>query len=219
VQIDEAALYLHVTVATVQRWVRQGLLPPSPAEGEPFARDELERWARERGLPYGTSAPRAPERAERLLSSAIARGAVRSGVAAPTASAAIAAAVDAAPDLEEPDRARLLDEVLERERLASTALGHGIALPHPRKPLAGVLADPVVTVVHLRDAVDWAALDGEPVRVAVLLLSPSAPVHLQLLSRVSLVLRQEGVPEWLASGPEPDAIVERVRAIEEGFGR
>lgn len=218
-QLDEAALYLHVTAATVERWVRQGLLPPSPTEGQPFDRDELERWARERGLPHGTTAARAPERAERLLSSAIARGAVRRDVPAANASRAIHTAVAAVPGLDEPDRAHVLDAVLERERLASTALGHGIALPHPRQPLAGVLADPIVTVVHLQDAVDWAALDGEPVRVAILLLSPSAPVHLQLLSRVSLALRQEGVPEWLATGPGSDAIVERVREIEESFGR
>ena len=217
-QPTEAADYLHVTTATVERWVRQGLLPHGSTAGEPFDRDELERWACERGLPHGTSAARAPERAERLFSSAVARGAVQLGVAATTASEAITAAVTAAPGLDEPERARLLDDVLARERLASTALGRGIALPHPRQPLVGLLADPVVSIVQLADPIDWASLDGAPVRVAMLLLSPSAPVHLQLLSRVSLALRQDGMAAWLADGPDADALVQRVRSIEESFG-
>lgn len=218
-RLAEAAKFLNVTEATLERWVRQGLVAMGPSGTEPFSRADLERWARERGLPYGDTTARAPERAERLFASAVARGSVRRDVRAANASEAIRAAIWATPGLDQEDRVGVLARVLDRERLASTALGRGIALPHPREPLAGLLADPVVTILHLHAPLDWAALDGEPVRVAVLLLSPSAPVHLQLLSRVSLVLKQPGVTEMLHAGAAAQDLVARLREIEEGVSR
>ncbi len=218
-ELSEAARLLHVSEATLQRWVRQGLMPASGDADDPFRVDELRRWADERGLPFGESSARTPQRAERMLSSAVGRGAVLRGVTAANASEVVEHLVRAVPDLEADERALVLERVLDRERLASTALGHGVALPHPRAPVAGLLADPVVVVAHLRRPVDWAALDGVPVHTALLLLSPSAPVHLQLLSRVSHALKQPGVDAWLAAGTTQAEFVERVRAIEEASGK
>ena len=68
-------------------------------------------------------------------------------------------------------------------------VGHGVALPHPRKPPKHLFAEPVISVCFPDVPLDWAALDGEPVSCVMLLLSPSAPVHLQILSRVAFALR------------------------------
>ncbi|WP_423905731.1 PTS sugar transporter subunit IIA [Candidatus Spongiihabitans sp.] len=72
----------------------------------------------------------------------------------------------------------------DRERLGSTALGKGIALPHGR--IAG-LAQPVIAIAKLENPVDYDAPDGMPVWLAVCLLVPAEAndVHLNLLATLA----------------------------------
>ncbi len=82
----------------------------------------------------------------------------------------------------------ILERVREREALGSTGFGQGAAIPHARIP---GLAAATVVVARLAGGVDYGALDGEPVDVAVLLLSPkgAGADHLKALARISRVLR------------------------------
>jgi PTS system nitrogen regulatory IIA component len=209
----EAARLLNVTEATLMRWVRQGLLRSLDGRGQRFEQTELERWARQRGLPLGSAPRPRPAPPEDLLAAAVERGAVASGVVPATASQAIEIAVRALPGLDDQARRHLLGEVLERERMASTALGNGFALPHPRKPPGELIDQAMVSVVFPDVPLDWAALDGEPVHTVFLLLSPSAPVHLQILSGVARSLRTPELPSFLRERPSRARLLERLRAL------
>jgi PTS system nitrogen regulatory IIA component len=209
----EAAHLLNVTKATLTRWVRQGLLRSLDGRGQRFERTELERWARQRGLALGAAPRPHPAPPEDLLTAAVERGAVTAGAKPATASEAIEIAMGALPGLDDPAHQHLLGEVLERERMASTGLGHGVALPHPRKPPGGLIDQAMVSVVFPDVPLDWAALDGEPVHTVFLLLSPSAPVHLQILSAVARSLRTPELPSFLRERPSQERLVERLRAL------
>jgi nitrogen PTS system EIIA component len=82
----------------------------------------------------------------------------------------------------------ILERVREREALGSTGFGQGAAIPHAR--IAGLKAVMAV-VARLERGVDYGALDGEPVDIAVLLLSPedAGADHLKSLARISRALR------------------------------
>jgi len=209
----EAARLLNVTEATLMRWVRQGLLRPADGRGGRFERTELERWARQRGLPLGAVPRPRPAPPEDLLAAAVERGAVTAGVKLATALEAIEIAVGALSDLDDQAHRHLLGEVLERERMASTGLGHGLALPHPRKPPGGLIDEAMVSVVFPEVSLDWAAVDGEPVHTVFLLLSPSAPMHLQILSGVARGLRSPELPSFLRERPSQARLVGRLRAL------
>ncbi len=87
----------------------------------------------------------------------------------------------------------IFDALLERERLGSTGVGSGIAIPHAR--LAG-LAKPCAVFLRLDRPIDFESIDERPVDLLFLLLSPSATVgmdHLKALSRVSRLLRDGDV--------------------------
>ncbi|MDR2069073.1 MAG: PTS sugar transporter subunit IIA [Spirochaetaceae bacterium] len=89
------------------------------------------------------------------------------------------------------DKKLLLDAVLEREALMPTTVGHGIALPHPRNPL---LTDPqaqFVSIAFLKQPVDWKALDGEAVHTMILIVSASAKLHLDTLSKINFFCQQD----------------------------
>jgi PTS system nitrogen regulatory IIA component len=83
--------------------------------------------------------------------------------------------------------AELQAALAEREALAPTTLGHGVAIPHGVHP---GLQRVVAVLGRSRSGVDFAAPDGEPVRLFVVLLRPpdAANAHLKALARVSRVL-------------------------------
>lgn len=93
-----------------------------------------------------------------------------------------AAAITGLPERE------IFDTVLQRERLGSTGVGNGIAIPHGKlagvKQITGVFA-------RLEQPVDFEALDDEPVDLVFLLLAPegAGADHLKALSRIARVLR------------------------------
>lgn len=82
----------------------------------------------------------------------------------------------------------ILDGVRQREMLGPTGFGQGAAIPHAR--LAGLAAVTAI-LARLDSSVDYGALDGDPVDIAVLLLSPESAGadHLKALARISRALR------------------------------
>ena len=84
------------------------------------------------------------------------------------------------------------ERVREREALGPTGFGQGAAIPHAR--IAG-LAGVVAVAARLTEPVDYGALDGAPVDIAVLLLSPegAGADHLKALARISRALRDPAV--------------------------
>jgi PTS system nitrogen regulatory IIA component len=127
------------------------------------------------------------------------RGGGVEGLSGETPKEVLGALIDAAPLPLEVDRRSLLEQLFQRENLASTGLGHGVALPHPRTPSPEFSPEPMVILGQLVQPMDWRALDGEPVHTVLLLLNPSPDIHLKILSRLAFLLREERFHSLLAT--------------------
>jgi PTS system nitrogen regulatory IIA component len=112
------------------------------------------------------------------------------------------------------DRGVLLNAVLEREALMSTAIGSGIALPHPRNPLITNPSEQFVTIAFAEQEPDWSALDGKPVHTVILIVSASAKHHLHTLSRINFFCRQESFRDLLRNRASPQEIFKAIEDIE-----
>ncbi len=122
------------------------------------------------------------------------------------------ALVAAVPGL---DRAELYAMLVEREKLGSTAMGDGIAIPHARIESL----DRVLAVFGLsRGGVDFDSLDGQPTHLFFLLVAPGreGSAHLLLLARLSRLL---GIDAFRARLREVGTTDELFRAIEEEESR
>ncbi|MFG1297708.1 MULTISPECIES: PTS IIA-like nitrogen regulatory protein PtsN [Xanthobacter] len=101
-----------------------------------------------------------------------------------------------ASQLVDRDQREIFETLLQRERLGSTGVGNGIAIPHGKLPnldkLVGLFA-------RLEKPIDFESLDGEPVDLVFLLLAPEAAGadHLKALARVARMLRDPDVVEKL----------------------
>jgi len=141
--------------------------------------------------------------------------AVLASVKASGKKALLAELASRAASLFKVDERRLFDRLLERERLGSTGIGGGIAIPHGR--LAS-LAKPVGLFARLANPVDFDAIDERPVDVVFLLVAPegAGADHLKALARVSRLLRDRSLVEKLRATENAEALyallAESVRA-------
>jgi PTS system nitrogen regulatory IIA component len=109
----------------------------------------------------------------------------------------------------------LLDKLLKREELGTTAIGKGVAVPHCR---AKGLKAPALLLGLSADGVAFDAVDGKPSHVFFLLVSPedNPGAGLRLLAAIAgLVRRSRGLSSKLIKAPTPEAIIGVLRAEEE----
>lgn len=103
------------------------------------------------------------------------------------------------------DEREVFETLLQRERLGSTGIGDGVAIPHGKLPgfdrLFGLVA-------RLDKPVDFEALDGQPVDIAFLLLAPegAGADHLKALAQVARVLREPGILERIRAARDASAL-------------
>ena len=105
------------------------------------------------------------------------------------------------------DAHHVFESLIARERLGTTAIDHGVAIPHGR------LKDTSETIgafLQLKDGVDCDAMDGQPVNLMFALLVPeeSTEEHLQLLARLAKMFSDTDLREQLRSAADQQALYE-----------
>jgi PTS system nitrogen regulatory IIA component len=108
-------------------------------------------------------------------------------------------------------RAVVSDNLTARERLGSTGLGHGVAIPHGR---IRKLQEPLAAVLRLRRPIDFDAPDLLPVGLFVLLFVPEAANqrHLEILSEIAAMLSDRAMRERLNAAGDAAALHRAIAA-------
>jgi len=116
--------------------------------------------------------------------------------------AIIAEVLEMLPSVD-PDQAMAV--VMDREKLGSTGIGHGIAIPHGRM---ADLDAPLTALARHREGVSFDAIDGKPVHIVVVLLAPesSDKSHLDLLAGLARALQQEPVRQAIMAAETAEEI-------------
>ncbi len=112
---------------------------------------------------------------------------------------------------------QVLTTLLEREKLGSTGVGEGIAIPHGK--VAG-LSQIVVGFGRSLEGVEFDAIDGKPVHILFLLLAPedSPGTHLKALARISRLLKDTDFRKRLMHARDDAELVEVIRKEDEAIG-
>jgi PTS system nitrogen regulatory IIA component len=197
--VREVARMLDVRENVLLEWVANHGLPAEEVNGQlRFNRAHLIEWAtlhKIELLPALFKEGESTDRRLPRLDDALDRGGVFHDVPGADREAVLRQVVDLLPLPGDFDRDFLYQVLVSRETLGSTAIGHGLALPHPRYPAVLPVDAPSITLCFLRQPIPYGAPDSQLVHTLFLLISPAVPVHLQLLGRLSLGLRD---PDFLA---------------------
>src|SRR6266550_2107888 len=97
----------------------------------------------------------------------------------------------------------LLRALQEREQLHSTGIGDGVALPHARNALVGLVDRPVVIFGRNTQGIPFGAIDGAPAKLFFLLVAPTVTQHLAVLARISRLLREPKLRQDLLAVDSP----------------
>jgi PTS system nitrogen regulatory IIA component len=114
------------------------------------------------------------------------------------------------------DKNQVLEVLLERERISTTAIGEGVAIPHGK--LAGV--DRVLgAFARSPEGVDFASLDGGPTHLFFALIAPenAAADHLKALARISRLLKDEAFRRRLMAGRSAEELFTIIAEEDEKF--
>jgi fructose PTS system EIIBC or EIIC component len=115
------------------------------------------------------------------------------------------------------DKSKVATAITERERIMSTGVGKGFAIPHGK---TDAVSDIVLAFGVTQEPVDYASMDNEPVRLVLLLVSRESDVgvRLKLLSRASKVMNSESARKALTEAKSKEEVLEIFRSEEEKIG-
>lgn len=217
--VAEAARLLQVDEKTVHAWIRkEGLAASKMNDRLRLNRVDLLEWATEHNIKVSPEifAATLEEEAEPLptLTEALAAGGIHYDVPGgdpPNVLREVVALLKLPPQVD-PDF--LLQVLLAREALGTTAIGNGIAIPHVRNPILLHVTAPLVTLCFLAQPIDFKALDSLPVQTLFTLVSPTVKTHLHLLAKLAYALRDERFQDVLRRRVDAAEIMATVAAIE-----
>ncbi len=120
----------------------------------------------------------------------------------------------AAGEVDKKDKAKVVELLMARESLGSTAIGHNVGIPHAK---TDCVKDLIGAFGLSKKGVDFDSLDGEPVYIFFLLLAPqdSAGPHLKALARISRLIKDKYFRDILRQAKEAKDILKIIEAEDE----
>ena len=211
--VSDVVQLLHVPEATIYRWIRQGDIPCIVRRGKYyFKQSTLFSWAESKHIHIHEHLLDRQKNKKEVkpskfqLIEALKTGNVFHDV--PSASIEILfQEVSSRMDLPQPVKVSLTEQLLQREKISSTGIGNGFAIPHPKTPLGQQINQPIVGTFFLQSPLDFKAPDRLPVTAVFVLLSTDSYHHLQLLSQLVQLLGNSIVNDMLNRSPSLEILV------------
>jgi PTS system nitrogen regulatory IIA component len=221
--LRQVAAIFDVPEGRIHRWIHDDGLPSRQVNGNQyFNRTELLEWATVRRVSFDPDLFRGPEGGPstgELLVDALSIGGIITDLTGTDKSEILKTVVDRMRLPDGVDRSVFLQLLLAREAEGSTAVGGGIAIPHPRYPVVLPVGRPSLWLCFLEQPIQFGAQDQQPVDTLFVLVSPTIRAHLRMLARIACALRDESFVAVLKRRGTADLILEEVRRVEDAFGR
>ncbi|MCJ7595356.1 MAG: PTS sugar transporter subunit IIA [Desulfobacterales bacterium] len=114
------------------------------------------------------------------------------------------------------DKNSLVKVLLERERLGSTGIGDGVAIPHGKFP---AVTQPIISFGRSRKGLDFDSMDGEPAFLFFLLVAPenAASIHLKALARIAKILKNSAFRKVLMEAQNRQELYKTIIQNDEEF--
>jgi PTS system nitrogen regulatory IIA component len=229
--VDSLAAYLHLLPAQVSRAAERGTLPGRKVAGEwKFSAADVHHWLEER---LGLLEEEHLSHVETVLERSAPSGEVPISIAAllpveavavPLAARTRRSVIESMAELAAStghlwDAQGMAEAVLAREEMQPTALETGVALLHPRRPMANILAEPLLALGITPQGIPFGGARGRLTDIFFLICSIDDRQHLRTLARLSRVLADaallDGLRQASSAGAARALLVEREAALGE----
>lgn len=220
-KIKDVAELLKVSEKTIRRWLQDGKIPAYRLNHQyRFSRLEIQSWVLSQKLHrHGqsleeehSSSPEGGQQAFSLLR-AMTHGGVHHQIQGKTKAEVIRETMHRLSDRLDLDAELVSQLLLEREAMMTTALNHGVAVPHTRDFLLPGGED-AIAVVFPENPVPYGALDRKPVYCLFFLFAHNDKEHLRLLAKLAHFCAQPHILRQLAAKPSSRETLELIRDWE-----
>lgn len=216
--VKDVSRLFNISDKTVYRWIQTDNLPHYRIGGQyRFSYSELLEWAAAHGAKIQADFFDEAIEAEDCnvsIATALEAGGINYRIEGSSKEEILSSAVSLMRLPENINKDIFLQFLLAREKLGSTAIGNGIAVPHVRNPVVMHSETPQISLFFLEKPVDFGALDGVPVTAIFLIVSPNIKCHLKLLAQLMFVLKDEIVLEMLSKVASRNEILTAIRNAE-----
>jgi excisionase family DNA binding protein len=218
--LKEAADYLRLSEKTVSRMAQEGQIPAQKlARQWRFQRSSIASWLADRAAtppdeqqlsPEATGLPQAL-----TIANIITPARINLNLTAPDRNGVLR---ELSAMVLDPREERLFETLLQalksREDLCPTCVTEGVAIPHARNALVGLVDSAVLAYGRHNQGVNFGALDGKPIYHFFLLCAPNVRQHLQLLSRLARLVNNPDFRAKLMTAKLPSDIIALIRDME-----
>lgn len=219
--LEELARYLRRDEREVSKLASRGHLPGQKVGGQwRFARAEVTHWLETQLHQYDEAQLTALETAhaaseEVRVSSLLSEATIAVPLPATTRKSILKELVKLAEQswqVYDPDA--ILEAITQREEMASTALGSGVAIPHPHRPLPQALGESVIAFGRTASGVPFGAPQGNLTDLFFLVCCQDYQTHLRVLTRLSRLLLRPGFMDELRAAETPAEVWQLIDATE-----
>ncbi len=215
--VEDVGQLFRVPEKTIHRWIKSEQLPAYRINSQyRFNPTDLLEWASQHQVDVSPELLQQKELAQGgwRLAEALQSGGIFYDVEGSDKQSVLRGVVERMHVPQRVNSQLLLEVLLAREEMGSTAIGEGIAIPHPRTPIVLNVPGPLVTLAFLKQPIDFDALDGQPVSILFTMICPTTNSHLHLLSRLMFCLRDAQLRKLLIHRASSAEILAGVRSVE-----
>jgi len=219
-KIEDIMKLIPVSENTLLQWIKERKIPAYRLNHQYyFDRAEIKEWILKNRINVSKDILnfRLTEKPVSLIE-LLNQGGVHYNIAGKTVEESIqnaVAAINIPHDLKQDDICMAL---IQREEMMSTAVGKGIAFPHPRCPVIADAESERLSVCFLSNKIDYKALDKESVDVLFIIISSSSRRHLEILSKVSFLCQQKDFVSLLHSHADESSLRAYIEKREAEWG-
>lgn len=214
-KIKDITDLLSVNEKTVHQWIKEKKIPCHNINHQyRFNRAEITEWMLIHKIQFSASLIKAGFADRYSLIPMLEKGGVVNDISGSDNKEVLknsAAKIETPAGLSAKD---IFTALLNREDLMSTAIGKGIALPHPRNPIIINPDNASITICFLKEPVDFGALDGQAVHTLIILLTASPKMHLEVLSKISYLCQDANFLKLLNEKNDKEKIMNFVKTKE-----
>ena len=214
-QSDVADL-LDLPLVTIQRWEHQGKIPYKLIKHEKwYRRREIVEWAHLHDMMIREEVGKKSTGSAAILKQAIERGGIYPDINGKDILTVFQKALEQLAFIKPSHREQVLSGLLDREEMASTGIGNGVAIPHTRERLDLGLRGIYIPVFFLESPIAFNAIDGRPVFVLFMIFTTNTGDHLKILSRISYILKHRDIQAILTEEDQRDSLLSRITEVEQ----
>jgi PTS system nitrogen regulatory IIA component len=220
--LEQVASYLKRDAREISKMANRGNIPGHKVGGQwRFARAEINHWIETQMHSYTEEeltvleGPQPQGENEPLISALLSEATIAVPLRAATRTSVLKELVNLAEQTWQVyDPESILTAIKQREEMASTALGSGVAIPHPRRPLSAALGEDVMAYGRTASCIPFGAPHGGLTDIYFLVCCRDEQAHLRVLARLSRLMLRESFLDELREAETPGATWEVIAAAE-----